>query len=180
MKRLVSLVAALSIFAVGCGSGADGASTLTVEATATPAPATATPEPSPAPTAVPTIVSVTWDGTTCDYRGPAVFPRSAHVLWNWANLGEALSDEGVGAALIVGGVKAGTTWEQVLENDKNVPASKQPPANADLSDPYTMINTPTGSWNMLMTGDEYWVGCATAPESTDKTFSAALVYVIDR
>jgi hypothetical protein len=175
MKRMASLITALSILAVGCGGGANGAATLTAEPSATPAPATATPEPTPAPTAAPTLVSVTWDGTTCDYRGPAVVPRGAQVLWAFANIGPAVDDDSI---LAVGAVQAGTTWDDVREAEK-IPASQWPPPIGDLSQHYALI-PPNGSWNLQMLGDMYYVGCGTSPSSSDRYTAADLVYVIGR
>jgi hypothetical protein len=183
MKRLMSLVAAVSIFVIGCGSGADGAATPTVGATATPAsatampvPATATPESSPAPIVVPTIVSVTWDGTTCEYRGPAVFPREATVQWSFANIGPAVGDDSL---LLVGPVPAGTTWDDVREAEK-IPASQwPPPGRADLSLRYATV-VPGDSQLLQMSGDMYYVGCGTPPTSSDRYTGADLVYVIGR
>jgi len=179
MKRFVSLIAALSIAVAACGGAATTTSPSTAS-TATPVPATATPVPATAtPTAAPTTVSVTWDGTTCEYRGPAVFPRGAQVLWVYTNIGPAVSDESLDGVLLVGAVKAGTTWEDVREAEK-IPASHWPPPMADLSRTYNTVPPPAGSWNMQMVGDRYYVGCGTNPDSTDRYTTADLVYVIDR
>ena len=179
MKRLMSFMAALSILAVGCGTGAASTSAPTVEETATSEAATSAPAPVQTPTPAPTTVSVTWDGTVCQYRGPAVFPRDARVLWVFSNIGPAVGDKSLEALLVVGAVEAGTTWDDVREAEK-IPASQWPPPIADYTVQFNAIPPPTGKWDMRMAGDQYLVACGTSPTSSNRYTTADLVYVIDR
>jgi hypothetical protein len=173
---------ALAILAAGCSSGAAGAGSPTADETAVPTPAptaTATSATAtPAPTADVIHVSVTFDGTDCIYSGPLVFPKGAAVMWAFANVGPAAIDETIQGAMLVGAVEAGTTWEMAKEAEKT-PASRWPPAMADLAHGYGFVWPPSGTMGREMQGDEYYVGCLTPPESSDRAYSAALIYVVD-
>lgn len=111
MGRLTTLIGALVLVVAACGGSASPTAT---QAPVTPAPAaTAAPAtPTPAATRLAISAAVTFDGQKCSYAGPSAVPLMATVKFTLTNTPAA----GVqGAALIVGPVVEGTTWEQVVE-----------------------------------------------------------------
>lgn len=179
---VVVLAVMLAITAAGCGGTTSGADqSLAGGGSTTPEAATASPAPSSPAATVPAEVvhvSVTFNGTDCAYAGPAVFPRGASVEFAFANTG-AVSSERDQALLLVGAVKAGTTWREATQAAETIPASAWPPPFADWSHTPAFLYPPAGTMTMDLVGDAYYVGCGTAPDSTDRYYSGALLQTVD-
>jgi hypothetical protein len=112
MGRSTTFIGALVLLVAACG----GASPAATSVPATPTLAAPTPAPvTPAPTASPVAISatVTFDGQTCAYAGPAVVPRGAAVTFTLVNT-PAWANGSIGAGLFITPVLDGTTWAQVL------------------------------------------------------------------
>jgi hypothetical protein len=178
MKRITITLAALAIAVAACTSGASQvASPADDGAAATEVAAAASPLPTPAPEWL--EVSVTFDGTTCDYRGPTVVPRGQLAKFSFANIGPAATDGRLAAILVVGPVLAGTTWDKII--DDTTPASELPPAWADPDGNNVIwFQKGDGTRETQLTGHLYVVACLTAPEpvGNDTVYPAALVHTL--
>ncbi len=113
MMRTRYLIAGLlTISLVGCTGAATPAPT--PEPTPQPTVAPSTPEPvaSPSPTAAALGVTVTFDGTDCNYIGPSIIPDGTVLRFQY------FPDQAVAASsyLIVYAVKPGTTLEDAPED----------------------------------------------------------------
>ena len=153
------------------------------------------PLATPAPTATPVAISatVTFDGQTCTYAGPAVVPRGAAVTFTLVNT-PAWAKGSLGAALLVAPVRDGTTWEQVLAYAEKrhvfplpewilIPGTGVGPYGADaegLGEALSLIPDEarvdkTGT--IVMTRDQYVVVCNTHPDEGQRPYPAVLLKV---
>jgi hypothetical protein len=180
MKRITIIPAALVIAVAACTGGASQvASPVDDGAAATEVAAPANPLPTPTPEWL--EVSVTFDGTTCDYRGPTVVPRGQLAKFSFANIGPAATDGRLAAILIVGPALAGTTWETMV-ND-TTPASELPPTWADPDgNNFVWVQEGDGTKETRLSGDLYYVGCLTAaePVGNDMAYPAAAIYTLGK
>jgi len=188
MRRFTTLIGALALAVAACGGAV---SPTPIPATATPAatPAPVTPAPA-AVTASPTAfieVKVTFDGTKCTYAGPATVPHGSTLVFTMENTAAEMAD-GNGAALVVAPVLDGTTWEQVLAATTAGKASDVPSwavipgAGSDgLAEVELLLPESAALGTAITTEMErstYYVGCATAPEKSDKAYPALLLTVL--
>jgi hypothetical protein len=188
MRRFTTLVGAVALVLAACGGATSPAPT---PATATPAatPAPVTPAPA-AVTASPAAfieVKVTFDGKKCTYAGPATVPHGSTLVFTMENTPAAMAD-GIGAALAVAPVLDGTTWEQVLAATTAGKASDVPSwavipgAGSDgLAEVELLVPESAALGTVItmeMERNTYYVGCATAPEKSDKAYPALLLTVL--
>ena len=117
MGRLMIVIAVLALVAAACGGEAAPTSTA---APATPAPApTTTPAPAaPAPSSAARLIpaTVTFDGTTCEYDGPAAVPTGSAIEWTFTTTPAATEGPSGATILVVMATRYGTTWDDVLES----------------------------------------------------------------
>jgi hypothetical protein len=185
MRRQLSFVAAIALLLAACT--APGSAPTAIPATATPVPATPAPATPAAPTtAAPIDVTVTFNGSTCVYAGPLVVREGTSLRFALANVGVAGGASADHAALIVAPVVDGTTWDTIVTYVATH-AATEIPAWVKLPDgvgtqaiqilyPETAALGQTLS--LMMLRNAYYVGCHTAPETTDRAFPATLILVM--
>jgi hypothetical protein len=188
MKRFTTLIGTVVMAVAACG-GAASPTPIPAAATpaATPAPVTASPAPVTASPAAFIEAKVTFDGTKCTYAGPATVPHGSTLVFTLENTAGGMAD-GNGAALVVAPVVDGTTWEQVLATAAAMKASDIPAwaviegAGSDgLAEAEVLFPESAALGTILTTETErntYYVGCATAPEKSDKIYPALLLTVL--
>jgi len=195
MGRLTAAIAMLGLLVAACGAAAAPAASSATPApvsTATPAPvSTATPAPvstaapvTAEPTATPLELSaaIAFDGQTCTYAGPKEIPHGASMTFSLANT-PAATKGSRGAALVVTRVVDGTTWDQVVKDAKTSSAQYIPSwvILQGMIGEMTPESAAAGkTLKGVMTGNLYFVGCATAPEETDRMFPGVLLQVVDQ
>ena len=192
MRRFTTLIGALVLVVAACSGTASPA--------ATPGLGTATPlaaSPGP-PTATPAAISatVTFDGQTCTYAGPAVIPRGAAVTFTLVNT-PAWAKGSTGAGLFVTPVQDGTTWEQVLawaETHHVFPFPEWMRIPGTGFDRYGVGEEGMGealslvpdedrsdkTITAIMTRNLYVVACNTHPVEGQSPYPAILLTVLDR
>jgi hypothetical protein len=185
MGRQLNIVAAIALLLAACTSS--GAAPTAAPATATPVPATPVPATPVAPTlAAPIDVTVTFDGSTCVYAGPLVVRETTTLRFSLANVGTAAGPGADHSALVVAPVVDGTTWDTIVTYVATH-AATEIPAWVNLPDgvgaqavqvlyPETAALGQTLS--LMMMRNAYYVGCHTAPETTDRAFPATLILVM--
>jgi hypothetical protein len=138
------------------------------ESATTAAPTTSSPDP----VASEVDAKVVFDGETCLYLGPLVVPGGSEVTFAF----EATArPENV--ALVVLGVHEGTTWEEILADSADLPASTDTiPAWAKAED--LNVRFSSGHLTKALEVGDYLVSCNTAPEDTDQVYPAAMIEVI--
>jgi hypothetical protein len=112
--RFTPLIGTLLLVVAACSTS--GSPTPT-DAGATFAPASATPArstPSSAEGMIP--ATVTFDGKSCTYAGPAVVPTGSVIEWTFTNTAAATEGPTEETILVVMQTRYGTTWEEVLES----------------------------------------------------------------
>lgn len=196
MRRFTTLIGALVLVVAACSGNASPA--------ATPGPGTATPlaaspgPPTATPTATPAAISatVTFDGQTCTYAGPAVIPRGAAVTFTLVNT-PAWAKGSTGAGLFVTPVQDGTTWEQVLawaETHHVFPFPEWMRIPGTGFDRYGVGEEGMGealslvpdedrsdkTITAVMTRNLYVVACNTHPVEGQSPYPAILLKVLDR
>jgi hypothetical protein len=176
MRRTLWPVAALTVVLLGCAAGTGATPSPAASDSAAPAPVSEEPA-TPAPTAAPDVihVSVAFDGTNCTYSGPAVFLRGSIILVAYKAIGPAAEDPTLEPIMVVGAVRDGTTWEQVVGANK---ASQWPTEWASTTD-FRAIEPPEGVVYLELTRNTYVALCVTSPESTNLAVPAAMIRVID-
>ena len=120
--------------------------------------------------ALPMEPKVTFNGEQCFYEGPATMPAQAEVTFSFEP-----SVEPDNVALVVGSVRDGYTWEDIVEYSENYGAGHVPP----FAGPDYRIQYGAGSLVMPMDVGTYVVVCDTSPEYTDSRHPAALIEVTE-
>jgi hypothetical protein len=113
--RTFATVLLASVLVAGC-TAAGGPSAAPTPAPVTPAPDAATPAPAtPAPTDAAMLIpaTVTFDGTTCTYLGPAVVPLRSVIEWTFETTATT-AEERASWELLVWDVRAEATWETIV------------------------------------------------------------------
>jgi hypothetical protein len=186
MRRITTILGAMALAVAACAG---------TSPTPTPNPATPTPvQPTAAPvtvapqaTLLPISAAVTFDGKTCTYSGPTVIPRDAAITFTMTNTPAALQGS-VGAALIVGPVVDGTTWQQILDYMATNPVSKEPdwvflPGIGDRAAQILYPESAAAGTTMRVVPTmelDYLVICGTPPDETDKGYPAILLHVLPK
>lgn len=116
--------------------------------------------------AAPTAAEVTFDGERCLYEGPVTMPAQVELTFEFS---PTVEPEMV--ALVVGPLKEGYTWEEVLEYSDENPAGDVPP----FADPGYQIQYGPGSLVVTMEAGEHFVICDTSPTYTNSRHPAALI-----
>ena len=184
MGRFTTFIGALALVIAACSGSASPATTPGLAA-ATPASAT------PAPTAAPAAISatVTFDGQSCKYAGPAVVPLGAAVSFTLVNT-SAWAKGSLGAALLVTPVQDGTTWAQVLAYAETrhvfpLPEWMRIPGTEGMGEvpgeALSMIpleGRSDYSGTTVMTRNLYLVVCNTSPDEGQVPYPAILLQVM--
>jgi hypothetical protein len=113
---------------------------------------------------------VIFDGEACVYEGPTVVALNSSMTIEF-------DERAYPAALVVGHVRAGTTWEEVAEFADNNPAGSYPPYGDDAAP-----RIRTGSGSLVVPFNElgaYTLVCSTGPEDTNKRFPGAWIEVVE-
>lgn len=118
----------------------------------------------------PTAAKVTFDGEQCSYEGPAMVPANAELTFEFDS-----SVEPDSVALVVGPLREGYTWEDVLEYAAEHGAGHVPPFAA----PGYKIKYGPGSLVMTLDTGTHFAVCDTAPEYTNSHYPAALIEVTE-
>jgi hypothetical protein len=181
MGRLSTLIIAMILVAAACtGSGATDPSSPATTPTPSPSVATA-PTPTPSATPKAFTAAVAFDGQVCTYSGPLVLPRASLLTVMLTNTPDALKGSS-GAALVVLHVQPGTTWDRILHDVDEVPAdSDLLPEWVDPTSIYYLYpwQAATGGLVAMLVHDRYLVGCATAPEDTNRVYPATLIQTLE-
>ena len=196
MGRFTTLIGALALVVGACSGGASSAST---SAPTTPAPTSApsTPAPTPTPTASPVAISatITFDGQTCTYAGPAVVPRGGALTFTLVNT-PAYAKGSLGAGLFVTPVLDGTTWEQILAwaetrhvfpfpDWMRIPGTgydRYGAGEKDMGEVLRLLPVSDRSDVTVagvMTRNQYLVVCNTHPDEGQAPYPAILLKVLD-
>lgn len=180
MGHLTVLFAALALVTAGCGAASPPTPTI---APATPTPAATTPAPAtPAPSSEARLINatVTFDGKTCKYDGPAVVPTGSAIEWTFTTTPAATEDPSGETILVVMATRYGTTWDDVLESvtghnwTEATPPYYQPgPIMGYYGPDDAAIGTP---FRTLMTPYPYLVACY--EEAAGRLYPAILLQVI--
>ncbi len=118
--------------------------------------------------AAPMEPRVTFNGEQCFYEGPETMPAGAEVKFNFEP-----SVEPDKVALVVGSVKDGYTWEDIVEYSEDHGAGHVPP----FAGPNYKIQYGAGSLVVAMEAGTYMVICDTSPQYTNSRHPAALIEV---
>ena len=180
MKRCTALMAALALVAAACGASATPTPTA-APATPAPAPTTAPARATPAPTSTARFIpaTVTFDGTSCSYTGPAVVPIGSVIEWTLVNTPAAL-DGSIGGGILVHPVRLGTTWEDVLAWHAKHPSLLDPPPWVGSSSQFFTPEDAAAKAAMRTLAGPYalFVGCANADGDDPLVFPAVLIQVL--
>lgn len=186
MGRFTTFIGALVLVIAACSGSASPAAT---PGPATATPASAAPAPTEAASMAPIAVTVTWDGKTCTYSGPAVVPLGSTAVFTLVDM-EREKDSSMAAAnsLVVNPVVDGTTWEQALDYAANHGGAEPPPwaripgagpdGLAETQSLLSPIAAEGGTLTVRFTRNAYEVACHTSPWTTDKAYPAILLQVM--
>lgn len=201
MKRIATLIGILAIAAAACssgtagagGSGTPGGETPPPTGTPTAAIPSAVPSATPSPADVPIGVSVVYDGSSCVYAGPAVFPEGSIVKFSFVNTKDQAAQD-LPMGLVVGAAKEGTTWSQILADATDRPQDAGQPSWA-LGAPWA-VEPPGGTTDARFVsretldaegasylqyyraGTEFGVLCMTDEAWAGPWYPAALLYLL--
>ncbi|MBP1705976.1 MAG: hypothetical protein H6Q36_1715 [Chloroflexi bacterium] len=143
---------------------------------------TATPAPTATATPVAISATVTFDGQTCTYAGPAVIPRGAAVTFTLVNT-PAWAKGSLGAALLVAPVRDGTTWAQALAWVETQHILPWPEwiliEEALVLSPADLPGRRDLTGTIVMTRNQYVVQCGTSPDEGQKPYVAILLQVME-
>ena len=159
----VAPLVATEVYTVEDGKIAGWTWTLTDESMRALESATAAAQAAP-------IANVTFDGEQCIYDGPVTMPVAPEVAFEFAP-----SVEPDRVALVVGPLKEGYTWEDVLESAEADGAGHVP----RWAGPGYQIQYGPGSLVVAMEPGPYIVTCDTSPAYTNSRYPAALIEVTE-
>lgn len=170
MKRLATLVGMAMLIAAACGGAASPAATQPSVAPPTAAEG-ATPGAMAPPTAALVTATVTFDGTSCSYAGPAVVEAGTTIVWKFENTPAAIAAstekgaKSIGSELVVLAVAEGTTWEQIVagtppEGEKGAWGTPPPILLTDSAQvgygPSAVLSTVADGYGYLVMCNLYW------------------------